>query len=156
MELAAGSVRVRVTPLEPELIRLTAPDTWERLAALRSRTGPAGDRGHWFLVSVQTEAPGGAAFDPLDVEILAQGLLHRAEEVVALTAGWGSGRLRQRTPEQALYRFPDAVDPWRDLEVQVGAVRYTAWPDRLPALEAERARVRARAGGVSRRPGRTS
>lgn len=155
MNLVVGPLRVQVTPLDPGLIRLTAPDTWERLSALRARAGAESARGEWFLVSVQTEAPGGAEFDPMDVEILAQGSVHRAEDVVGLTSRWGSGRLRQRTTEQALYRFPDTVDPWRDIELQVGDVRYTAWPDRLPTFEAERARVRARAGGFTR-PGRTS
>lgn len=155
MGFGVGPVRVQITPLDPGLIRLAAPDTWERLAALRARAGADDGAAGWFLVSVQTEDPGGAEFDPTDLEILAQGSVHRAQDIVALTTGWGSGRLRQRTTEQALYRFPPSVDPWAELEVRVGDVRYTGWSDRLPALHAEGARVRARAGGL-RRPARTS
>lgn len=155
MAFAVGPVRVQITPLDPGLIRLAAPDTWERLAALRSRAAADDEAAGWFLVSLQTEDPGGAEFDPTDLEILAQGTVHRAQEIVALTPGWGSGRLRQRSTEQALYRFPPDVDPWAEMEVRVGDVRYTGWSDRLPALHAESARVRARAGGL-RRPDRTS
>lgn len=145
VELVAGSVRLRLTPLAPTLIRLTAPDTELRLAALLARVESG--EGLWFLASVQSDAPGGAEFDPMDVEVSSGGRMERAEQVHGLTPEWGSGRLEQRVPQQALYRFSADVDPWRALEVGFGDRRTTAWTDRLPRLDAERARVRARAGG---------
>lgn len=145
LELVDGPVRVRITPLESSLIRLTAPDTEQRLRALRERAGS--DGAVWFLVSVQTEAPGGADFDPMAVEAASVGIPQRPAEVRGLTPQWGSGRLEQRVPQQALYRFPGDIDPWRSLEVRVGEMRSRSWTDRLPSLDAERARVRARAGG---------
>lgn len=150
VELLAGPVRLRLTPLHPSLIRLTAPDTEQRLEALLAQVDR--EAGLWFLASVQTEVAGGADFDPMDVEVSSGGLLERAEDIRPLTSQWGSGRLEQRVPQQALYRFSDDIDPWRALEIRVGERRSTIWTDRLPQLDAERARVRARAGGYGSSP----
>ncbi len=144
VELHTGDVRVRLTPLLPSLIRLTAPDTEDRLAALASQVDPA--EGLWVLVAVQTEAPGGAAFEPMSIEVSSGGALHRPRRIRGLTPEWGSGRLQQRVVQQALYLFSGEVAPWRAFEVRVGALRTAAWNDRLPLLDAERARVLARAG----------
>ena len=144
LDLTAGPLRLRVTPLDENITRLTAPDTSERLAAARARI----DGPHTvFLVAVETEAPGGVDFDPLDLEIATRGTVHRASEIRALTRGWGAGTLDQRRPEQALYLFPESVDPTEEWVVRYGAARNEGWAARIPRLEAERARVRARSGG---------
>jgi hypothetical protein len=144
LDLLAGALRIRVTPLDEAITRLTAPDTSERLAAARARI----DGPHTvFLVAVETEAPGGVDFDPLDLEIATRGTVHRASDIRALTTGWGAGRLEQRRPEQALYVFPESIDPTEEWAVRYGEARNDSWAARMPALEAERARVRARGGG---------
>lgn len=145
--VASRDVQFQITPLDRTLIRLTAPDTEQRLEALRARVADPASPDLWLLISVHTEAPGGADFDPMDVELSSGGLRYRAEQIVGLSPEWGLGRLQQRTTRQALYRFPAAVDPWRALEVRIGGSRSNAWSDRLPMLDAERARVRARSGG---------
>ncbi len=144
LDLATDRLRIRVTPLHEDITRLTAPDTSERLAAARAR---AAEGYTVFLVAVETEAPGGVEFDPLDLEISTYGAIHRPSSIQALTAGWGAGRLEQRSPQQALYLFPATIDPTGEWVARFGDVRNTAWASRLPRLEAERARVRARAGG---------
>lgn len=143
LDLVAGPLRIRVTPLDEGITRLTAPDTSERLAAARARI----DGPHTvFLVAVETEAPGGVDFDPLDLEIATRGTVHRASDIRAITTGWGAGRLEQRRPEQALYLFPESIDPTEEWVVRYGEARNEGWAARLPRLEAERARVRARGG----------
>jgi hypothetical protein len=151
LDLVADRLRIRVTPLDERITRLTAPDTSERLAAARAR---AGDQYTVFLVAVETEAPGGVDFDPLDLEISARGAVHRASAITALTAGWGAGRLDQRSPQQALYLFPESIDPTNEWVVRFGDVRNEGWAARLPRLDAERARVRARAGGSTQKSSR--
>lgn len=146
LELRVDGVQLRVTPLAEGIIRLTAPDTWERLSAARVRGGAGAGGGSLFLVAVHTEEPGGGTFEPMDLEIASQGTVHRATSIVGLTPGWGTGRLRQRATEQAVYVFPAAVDPDTELVVQMGRARNESWAGRIPLLEAERARVRARAG----------
>ena len=144
LDLVTGPLRIRVTPLHEDIVRLTAPDTSERLAAAGARAG-AGYTA--FLVAVETEAPGGVDFDPLDLEISTQGAVHRASAIRGLTAGWGAGRLEQRSPQQALYLFPESIDPTGEWAAHFGDLINNGWAARLPRLEAERARVRARAGG---------
>lgn len=144
LDLAPGGLRIRVTPLHEDVTRLTAPDTAERLAAARAR---AGEGYTVFLVAVETERPGGVDFDPLDLEISSRGGVHRASSVQALTSGWGAGRLEQRSPQQALYLFPPSLDPTDEWVARFGDVRNDGWAARLPRMDAERARVRARAGG---------
>lgn len=144
IDLAIGGLQLRVTPLSDQITALAAPDTWERLAATRRGvTRPA----TVFLVAVDTEEPGGVDFDPLDIQLLSQGTVRRAEEIRGLTPAWGAGPLEQRRPQQALYLFSPSVDPNEDWAIQVGGVRSVSWATRIPRLEAERARVRARAGG---------
>jgi hypothetical protein len=157
LRVSRGAVDVQVTPLDEGILRLTAPDTYERLSRLRDSAGPGGRA---FLVTVQTEAPGGADFEPRDVRIESRGLVQRAEAIEPLTPGWGAGPLRQRTVERAVYRFPTGVDPSLDMVVLFGDSRSRSWADVLPRIDAERARVRARAGGrgaaAVSRPARTS
>ncbi|MBT8403289.1 MAG: hypothetical protein KJP18_05490 [Gemmatimonadetes bacterium] len=138
------AVAVQVTPLDEGILRLTAPDTYERLSRLGDRAGPGG---RVFLVTVLTEAPGGAEFEPRNVRIESRGIVHRAEAIEPLTPGWGAGPLRQRSVERAVYRFPSGVDPSLDMVILFGNSRSRSWSDVLPRLDAERARVRARAGG---------
>ncbi len=143
LRLVRGTVQVQATPLDEDILRLTAPDTYERLSRLRER---AGGGGRPFLVSIQTDAPGGADFEPSELRIESRGVLHRADDIEPLTPGWGAGRLRQRAPEQAVYRFPASVDPSLDMTLLLGNSRSRSWADVLPRLDAERARVRARGG----------
>ncbi len=148
LTLEFEAVQIKVTPLTESVIRLAAPDTYSRLAAVRTRAGKADSGASLFLVSLYTEAPGGATFDPHDIQLSSQGSLHRPSDIVALTTEWGAQHLRQRNLQQAIYLFPATVDPWMDLTVQVRHVRNTSWTERIPRLEAERVRVRARAGGA--------
>ena len=143
--LVAGPLRIRITPRDARLTRLTAPDTSERLASARVQIDGAGSV---FLVAVETEVPGGADFDPLDLEIATRGMVRRASDIRGITSGWGAGRLAQRSPQQALSLFPDSVDPTSEWSARFGEVRNAGWAARRPRLEAERARVRARAGGA--------
>ena len=143
LRVTRGTVLVQATLLDEDVLRLTAPDTYARLSRLRER---AGGGGRAFLVSVQTEAPGGADFEPSELRIESRGAIHRAEAIEALTPGWGASRLRQRTTEQAIYRFPPGVDPSIDMTLVFGASRSRSWADLIPVLDAERARVRARGG----------
>ena len=145
MELRAQDVRVRVTPLDPEILRLVAPDTRRRLSSLASSA--SGEGGTRFLVSIFTESPGGSRFEPRSVSLENRGRVFRPVGIRAVTPGWGSTRLDQRQVEQAVYAFPDEVDLELPLTVVVGSARSTDWALILPRLDAERARVRALGGG---------
>lgn len=142
MALTSNDVQVRVTPLAPSVLEVTAPDTRRRLSSLV----PAGSPGTHFLVSVFTEAPGGRAFEPADMVLENRGRTFRPTRIRGLTPGWGSGPLRQQRPEQAVYTFSEEVDLELPLTVIVAGVRNTTWESIRPRIDTERARIGARGG----------
>jgi len=138
VEISLGPVLVRLTPLDPEILRLTAPDTRRRLESL-----PTGRDGTSFLLSVFTEEPGGADFEPRGLSLENRGRVYRPVNIRGLTPGWGV-RLEQRRAEQAVYTFSGELDLELPLTVEVGGVRSDAWTTILTRLDVERARMRAR------------
>ncbi len=151
--LRRGDLQIRVTPLHESVIRVTAPDTYERLSALarghqelfRERTGTAVPF-QLFLVSLYTEAPE-AAFEPEALNLVSRGLRYRPAEVRSLTPEWETRRLRPREALMAVYAFPDGIDLAQDLEVEYQELRSRDWNRVLPVIEAEWARLRTRQGG---------
>lgn len=139
LRLMMEDVQVQVTPLSPVVLEATAPDTRRRLSSLV----PAAVEGTHFLLSVFTEAPGGRAFEPSDVVLENRGRTFRPARIRGLTPSWGSGQLRQRQPEQAVYTFSPEVDLELPLTIIVAGVRNSAWESIRPRIDAERARIRA-------------
>lgn len=144
LSLEVDGVQVRLTPLDPEILRLTAPDTRRRLSSLVPGEG-AGEELR-VLVSVFTEDPGGGRFEPRSVVLENRGRVYRPAGIRGLTPGWGSTRIDQRQAEQAVYTFSSGVDLELPLTVVVGGVRNSDWSTILSRIDAERARVRARGG----------
>lgn len=145
--LIEGDVQLRITPLDPTVLRLTAPDTERRLGAALERAGGARPGSILLFVQAYTEAPS-TPFEPKDLRIDVRGRLLPFSAQTPIDAEWGSGQLRQRRPSSAVYRFDGEV---RWLEE---GVRFTyrsaasdAWASLLPTLDLELARVRARSRG---------
>ncbi len=152
LSLQVGDLQVKVTPLAEWVIRLTAPDTYHRLSALAATTRaalPADAPGEatLFLVSFFSRTAG-TAFQPEDLELVNRGRRSRPVAVHPVTSGFDARRLDAESTEMAVYAFPPDVDLEQDLTVEYGTVRSTGWSSVLPRLEAERARVRARAGAL--------
>jgi hypothetical protein len=68
----------------------------------------------------------------------------RPLEVIPLTPGFGSQRLRQRESQSALYLFDGQVDVNQPLVLQYETVQNGEWPSVLERVERERALVRSR------------
>jgi len=154
LDVQHESLLIKVTPLAESVIRLTAPDTYQRLRALAKsrateldRAGLAPD-GLLFLVSVFSYDPD-VAFEPEDLNILSFGLRFRPRAIVPITPGWTIQRLRQQETQMALYGFEARIDMESSLDVEYRDAVQTEWERILVRLETERARVRARA---ARRP----
>ena len=145
--LTSGDLRLLVTPLHRSVTRVTAPDTERRLDALVQAHSPPGrdDGTGLFLVSLFTDRPD-VAFVPEDVQLIAQGFRLRAGAIEPLTPTWGERRLQQREQEMAVYDFGSGVDVERELVLVYGLVQSGQWSAILPRVQAERSRVRARAG----------
>ncbi len=148
LTLESGALRVKVTPLAESVIRLAAPDTYERLAGLagssRSAIGSEGDDDpSLFLVSFFTRDPT-VRYEPESVHIVNRGLRYRPVAIRAITPGWGEQRLRQEEAQMAVYAFDAAIDLEITLAVEYEGARDMSWEGILTRLELERARVRAR------------
>ena len=150
VDLVSGDVRIRVTPLAPSVVRLTAPDTESRLTATLQRAGGHQPRTTAVLVTAYTEAPA-ASFEPRDVRLELRGRRLPILDVRPISPEWGTGQLRQRAQVSAVYRFEGEVR-WLEEGPRFEYLNTSndGWPGILPTLDVERARVRARARGGSR------
>lgn len=151
LTIESHDLQIKVTPMAESVIRLTAPDTYERLTSLahahatraRERTGL--QEPELFLVSVFSNAPN-VFFEPEDLTVVSHGRRFRPVAIQAVTPGWESQRLEQRQTRIAVYVFEPGVDLQTDLQVEFRMVRDNGWSRIIPRLQAERARVRARGG----------
>ncbi len=150
--LLRPDMQIKVTPLAESITRVTAPDTYERLASLArahretmERRNPGLREAELFLVSLFSELPD-VAFEPEDLNLVSRGFRYRPLAIVPVTPGWVSRRLQPRRTEMAVYAFDPGLDLETDLEVEYRETRSRSWDGILPQVEAERARARSRAG----------
>lgn len=151
----AGDVQVKVTPLAESVIRLAAPDTYQRLHGLtasretrvREQADDAGIQGEpsVFLVSFFTYSRQ-ADYQPTDVQLLSQGKLYRPLGIIPLTPAWGREQVKQQEAQSALYLFEPGIDLDVLLQVEYGGQRSANWASIIRLLQSERARVMSRAG----------
>jgi len=150
MSLRSGALLVKVTPLAEEVIRLAAPDTYQRLHALaESRREAAaaasfGDAPALFLVAFFSYEPD-VTFQPEDVQLTHQGRLLRPVTILPVTPGWGKQRLQQQETQSAIYAFESGIDYKLPLVLRYGMEETDVWARILEQLEVERAKVRSRA-----------
>jgi hypothetical protein len=150
--LRRGELQIRITPLDEAVIRLTAPDTYERLSALgrghqeifRERTGTAVPF-QLFLVSLYSESTE-VNFEPEALTLVNRGLRYRPVEIRPVTPRWDSRVLIPREALLAVYAFPYDLDLEQEMEVEYQEVRSRMWQEVLPVIQREQALVRARAG----------
>ena len=150
VSLRSGALLIKVTPLTEPVIRLAAPDTYDRLHALaESRRAEAAAAAmvaepELFLVSFFSYEPN-VEFQPEDLQLVQQGRLLRARAVLPVTPGWGKQRLQQQETQIAVYAFSEPIDYQQALVVRYGMEESRGWDRIIPVLEVERAKVRARA-----------
>lgn len=147
ISLASGDLRLLVTPLQRSVTHVTAPDTEQRLNALTEAHAAAGreDGTGLFLVSLYSDRPD-VGFVPEDVQLIAQGFRLRPIFIQPLTPSWGERRLGQREQALAVYDYGASVDLEREIVLVYGLAQSAQWSAILPRVQAERGRVRARAG----------
>ena len=154
--LTWGPVQVKVTPLAEGVIRLAAPDTYQRLHGMvasrseqiRRRAEMVGMRGEpmLFFVSFFTYEQQ-ARFDPSLLQLLSRGILFFPQGILPLTPEWGGEQLKQQQTQSAIYLFDPTIDLQVPLEVQYGDRRTRAWNQIIGTLQTEYGRVVSRAKG---------
>jgi hypothetical protein len=154
--LALGPLQIKATPLDESVIRLAAPDTYERLHGLvASRTSWIREMGERaglrqdpmvFLVSFFTREQQ-APYEPTSLQMLSKGMLYRPLGILPLTPEWGRQQVMQEKSQSALYVFDPAIDLDVTFEVEYLGQRSLAWAGIVRVLSSERGRVISRAKG---------
>jgi len=153
VRLATGTIEVQVLPLDEQVIRLLAPDTYRSLTELvRSRAADLTDaaaRGSTqnptlVMVTFLGVVPQ-ARFNPEELTITSRGRLFRPIGIVPLAPTWSSFQLDARQQAAAIYLFDPGISFAEQLTVSYPGLSSEAWSHSLRLLDQERARVRARA-----------
>lgn len=152
VEIRDASLNLKFTPLSEAVIRLAAPDTYERLHALaRSRRARAqamteGHEAAMFLVSFFSREPN-VAYRPEGLRLAHRGRTMPPAGIVPLTTGWGQQLLQPEQTQSAIYVFPAEIDYELPIILRYDEQQSDDWHRViLPRLEAERTRVESRAG----------
>jgi len=150
---STGTVAIQVLPLDEQVIRLLAPDTYRSLHALvqsryndiaeaasRAATDKATLVMVTFLGVVQQ-----ARFNPEDLNITSRGRLFRPVAIVPLSPTWSSYQLDARQQAAAIYLFDPGISLREELTLSYQGVSNNSWNHSIRLLDQERARVKARA-----------
>jgi hypothetical protein len=148
LSIRSGPLLVKVTPLDETVIRLLAPDTYDRLHALAQAQRPARVSTHraLFLVSFFSYEPN-ITFTPEDLQIVHQGRILRAAAVQPVTSRFGRQQLQQQETQSAVYAFEEAFNYDLSIIVRYRLDEAGDWLAIQQRLERERSRVRARTRG---------
>jgi hypothetical protein len=157
VELRDVDLNVKVTPLAERVIRLAAPDTYDRLHALAMSRGEQAQRiadgrdVELFLVSFFSRDPN-IAYRPDELRLSHRGRTLQPDGIVPLTTGWGRQLLQPEETQSAIYVFSPGMDYELPIVVRYGVQESDDWHRLiLPRLEQERTRVESRAGTRHRR-----
>ncbi|MGQ0815141.1 MAG: hypothetical protein ACT4O1_11830 [Gemmatimonadota bacterium] len=147
--IRSGNLLVKVTPLNEQIIRLAAPDTYKRLNALaESRRADAVARSNsrqpeLFLVSFFSYQPD-QEFNPEDVQLDYSGQLLRPAAILPLNASWGKQRMGQQETQAAVYAFGEPLDFELPLVLKYGMEENREWQRIIPKLQVERNKILSR------------
>ena len=160
VRFATGTVEIQCLPLDEQVIRLLATDTYHSLtqlirsrqddiAAAAERAGVA--KPTLVLVTFYGLVPQ-ARFNPEDLNISSRGRLFRPAGIVPLSPTWGSYQLDARQQAVAIYLFEDGITFRETLSISYQGQNNDGWTRALRLLDQERSRVRARAQAPSPTP----
>jgi len=153
VRFATGTVEIQCLPLDEQVIRLLATDTYASLSHLiRDRQDDiiaAAERAGvpaptLVLVTFYGLVPQ-ARFNPEDVNVTSRGRLFRPVGIVPLSPTWGSYQLEARQQAVAIYLFESGITFRETLSISYQGLTNEAWGRALRLLDQERSRVRARA-----------
>jgi len=150
---STGTVEIQILPLDQQVIRLLAPDTYRSLSELvRSRAADIADaaqrggteRPTLVMVTFLGVVPQ-ARFNPDELNITSRGRLFRPIGVVPLSPTWSSFQLDARQQAAAIYLFEPGISVREEMTVSYQGMSSDAWTRSIRLLDQERARVKARA-----------
>jgi hypothetical protein len=155
-----NQLQVKAIPLDEAVIRTLGPDSYKALHELvESRRAElnriAQRRGMqnyrvWYVTffALQADQP----YNPREFTIENAGRQYQPVEVLPLSAGFGSPRLRLREQQAALYMFESGIDMQQPTSVQVENERSDVWQSIIRRVERERALIRSRSQSRNGQP----
>ena len=152
IQFASATLQIQVLPLDEQVIRLLAPDTYRslrelvrsRAADLRDAAQRGGtDRPTLVMVTFLGIVPE-ARFAPEELSITSRGRLFRPIGIVPLSPAWSSFQLDARQQAAAIYLFEPGIGLREQLTVGYQGLASEAWSRSIRLLDQERARVKAR------------
>lgn len=152
LRMATGELEIQVLPLDEQVTRLLAPDTYRSLHDLiASRQADIDDQARrgggahptLVLVGFFGTAPQ-ARFVPEDLNLTSRGRLFRPVGIVPLSPQWGQQQLDARQQAMAIYLFDEGIDFREQLTVSYQGLTNDGWTRSARLLDQERARVLAR------------
>ncbi len=158
VQFATDQLEIQFLPLDEQVIRLLAPDTYRSLNQLiRSKRVQLADAAQRAGVSHPTLAMVSffgvvpqARFTPEDVDVTSRGRLFRPIAIVPLSPTWSSQQLEAHQQAVAIYLFEDGISFREALTVSYQGLSNDSWTQTLHVLDRERARVQARASSLPR------
>jgi len=157
--LSTGTIGIQLLPLDEQVIRLLAPDTYRSLHQLVSsraaEIADAAQRGGTehptlVMVTILGIVPE-ARFNPEELNITSRGRLFRPSGIVPLSPTWSSFQLNARQQAAAIYLFEPGISVREELTVSYQGLSSDAWSRSIRLLDQERARVKARAQSEAKR-----
>jgi len=157
--LGTGTIGIQLLPLDEQVIRLLAPDTYRSLHQLVSsraaEIAEAAQRGGTehptlVMVTILGIVPE-ARFNPEELNITSRGRLFRPSGIVPLSPTWNSFQLNARQQAAAIYLFEPGISVREELTVSYQGLSSDAWSRSIRLLDQERARVKARAQSEAKR-----
>jgi hypothetical protein len=158
---STGTVEIQVLPLDQQVIRLLAPDTYRSLSQLvqsraediadaAQRAGAGTERPALVMVTFLGIVPQ-ARFAPEELNITSRGRLFRPIGIVPLSPTWSSFQLDARQQAAAIYLFEPGISVREEMTISYQGLSSDAWSRSIRLLDQERARVKARAqlGGAA-------
>lgn len=153
VNLATTNLRIRIIPLEEDIIRLLSPDAYRSLhemresreAEIRAAARAAGkDSVKAFMVTYFGLQPQ-TRFNPDDLLITSQNSTYRPIAHIAITPRFNENQVDAREQAAAIYLYEPGVALQRQMTIAYGVSSSDAWTQTLNLLNAERTRVLARA-----------
>ena len=157
--LSTGTIGIQLLPLDEQVIRLLAPDTYRSLHQLVSsraaEIADAAQRGGTehptlVMVTILGIVPE-ARFNPEELNITSRGRLFRPSGIVPLSPTWSSFQLNARQQAAAIYLFEPGISVREELTVSYQGLSSDVWSRSIRLLDQERARVKARAQSEAKR-----
>ncbi len=153
VRFATGQVEIQILPLDEQVIRLLATDTYSSLRDLiKTKRSDIDDQAQragvrhptLVLVTFFGDVPQ-ARFVPEDVNLTSRGRLFRPVGIVPLSPVWGSQQLEAHQQAVAIYLFEEGISFREQLTVSYEGLTSDSWTRAARLLDQERARVLARA-----------